>query len=483
MNFWTKSMKAYEAIGKMASHRFNSKAVRNYHQPQALNRSLTTRNAAKVRGMVPSRREGIGSYKSSSNNLKNKLGKHVTWINEFEHFNALHKVSYSPNDLLRDEIQKYLKILNTNYQSISKKSTESLNKKLEVVNKEWVEKNGHIPEVSKDDKEKGLRKQYLAHVNDVKNEHIPTMDCKPGSSQFTYLSNTIELLSSNKTICFAVDVEAFEFDTNIVTEIGISIYDPRENKHSLTPIIRSYHLVVAEALPLRNKKFVCDFKDCFLLGESLVLPLEQCVEFIQSLINFYMKCETDEDLSWERAFVGHSISGDIRWLKKIGVHIPELDNELDKPDGSVEANDLRKHIKMLDTEKIYSICYGKKGSSLGKLLRLFHMPHAFLHNAGNDAYYTLLLMLKLGDFNFRKQIGADDLEAMGHRIRQWFDREKDEPKILPMSYVLSVMNANNDKGKANDNGRKKIKDLVPQTEFSGSQWFQNARAAFKSTLV
>lgn len=92
-------------------------------------------------------------------------------------------------------------------------------------------------------------------------------------------------------------------------------------------------------------------------------------------------------------------------------------------------------------------------------------------------------MLKLGDYNFRKQIGADDLETMGYRIREWFKREADEPKILPMSYVLSVMNANNSKPKADDKGRKKPRDLVPQTEFSGSHWFQNARAAFKSTLV
>ncbi|EJS42129.1 YDR514C [Saccharomyces arboricola H-6] len=483
MNIFTKYMNVYKAVGKMNTHRFNSKAVRNYHQPQGFNKSLTALNAAKVRGMIPSRREGVGSYKSSSNKLNNKLGKHKTWINEFEHFNSLHKITYSPNDVLSDEIKKYLTLLTKNYQLMYKESTESLDKKLEAVDKEWTEKIGRIPKASKDDEEKILRKQYLANVNDVKNEHIPMMSYEPDSFQFTYLCNTIELLSSNKTICFAIDVEAFEFDTDIVTEIGISIYDPRENIHSLTPIIRSYHLIVAEALPLRNKKFVCDFKDCFLLGESLVLPLEQCVEFIQSLINFYMKCETEQDSSWERAFIGHSISGDIRWLKKIGVRIPELDNELGTPEKLVKGKCPQKHAKMFDTEKIYSICYGKKGSSLGKLLRLCHMPHAFLHNAGNDAYYTLNLMLKLGDFNFRKQIGADDLETMGHRIREWFKREKDEPKILPMSYVLSVMNANNGKPKVNDNGRKKPRDLVPQTEFSGSQWFQNAKAAFKSTLV
>ncbi|CAI4059525.1 hypothetical protein SKDZ_04G7010 [Saccharomyces kudriavzevii ZP591] len=483
MNFFATYMKAYEAVSKMVTHRFNSKAVRNYHHSQGFNRSLTTHNAAKVRGMIPIKREGVGSYKSSSSNLTNKLGKQKTWINEFEHFNSLHKIAYSSNNVLNEEIQKYLKVLKTNYHLIHEESTKSLDEKLAVVNKEWIVKVGHVPEVSKDDNEKDLRRQYLAHVNDVKNDHVPMINCQPGTSQFTYLCNTIDLLSSNKTICFAIDVEAFEFDTDIVTEIGISIYDPRENVHSLTPIIRSYHLIVAEALPLRNKRFVCDFKDCFLLGESLVLPLEHCVEFIQSLINFYMKYETAQDSSWERAFVGHSIAGDIRWLKKIGVHVPELDGELNKPDDILEGKCVKKHIKMLDTEKIYSICYGKKGSSLGKLLRLFHMPHAFLHNAGNDAYYTLLLMLKLGDFNFRKQIGADDLESMGYRIREWFKREKDEPKILPMSYVLSVTNANNTKPKANDKGRKKSKDLVPQTEFSGSQWFQNARAAFKSTLV
>lgn len=509
----------------------------------------TVRKRQNVRGLPLSIKSGIGIYKHACSTVSNKIGKKKkTWVDEFEHFAQLHNVSYTyksdPGSLLGKMIDTYLKNVRTQYQQINVKSTHDLNKKLVVAQEEWMEQYGSIPNIpSKDskikkkkfdreeqtklehiqkekqaenvhseietdsgssqkepnDKEslvrsneetniKKFQKKYEEYLRKIKENHNPTVYAAPGTPNFEYLCNSIRLMTSRKTICFSMDVEAYEFDSNVVTEIGISIYDPRENIHSLVPMTRNYHLIISEALPLRNKKWVCDFKDCYLLGESLVLSLHECVEFVQSLVNYYMTPQTVEDQSWSRAFVGHNVQGDIRWLREMGIKIPaedSIDHSLQKfcPDEKPKTGE---PIFILDTEKLFRLCYGSKGSNLGRLLRLFQIPHAFLHNAGNDAHYTLQLLMHMCDVNFRRQSGMDDLKEMSRKISQWIDREKEEPKILPMSYAVSVVEATKKRPAISKKDtwpkKKQAKDIVPQTEFGGSQWFKTAREAFESTL-
>lgn len=515
----------------------------NTAQPVHMN---TVRKRQNVRGLPLSIKSGIGIYKQACSTVSNKVGKKKkTWIEEFEHFAQLHNVCYTsksdPGSLMGKMLDAYLKNVRTKYQQINVESTRDLNEKLLAAQEEWKEQYGSIPDMqSKDSKNKkkkidreeetkpehsqqaekahakietdsisyletpnggeGLvrsneeinlkkfQKKYEEYLRKIKEDHNPTVYAAPGTPNFEYLCNSIRLMTSRKTICFSMDVEAYEFDSNVVTEIGISIYDPRENANSLVPMTRNYHLIISEALPLRNKKWVCDFKDCYLLGESLVLSLHECVEFVQCLVNYYMTPQTVEDQSWSRAFVGHNVQGDIRWLRKMGIKIPaedSIDHSLQKfcPNEKPKRGE---PIFILDTEKLFRFCYGSKGSNLGRLLRLFQIPHAFLHNAGNDAHYTLQLLMHMCDVNFRKQSGMDDLKEMSRKITQWIDREKEEDKILPMSYAVSVVEATKKRSAISKKDtwpkKKQAKDIVPQTEFGGSQWFSTAREAFESTL-
>ncbi|QLQ78706.1 hypothetical protein HG537_0B00550 [Torulaspora globosa] len=490
--------------------------------------------SSRVRGLPYRLKSGIGMYKSACSSVSNKSGKNKTWMDEFEHFGGLRKMRWpglaESHSCFRDAIEKYLMDVEVMYRELNTVSTRSLNEKLDAVKEQWIAEHGLLPEVSKgkeknrekvrkqgrvkksdgkqlevatevqlteeahrqlleQEQEKKMRKKYDQTVRQVKENHCPTVYANPGTSNFGYLTNSIRLMSNKKTICFSLDVEAYEFDNDIVTEIGIAIYDPRENINPLVPLTRNYHLIISEALHLRNRKWVCDFKDCFLLGESFVLSLHECVEFVQSLVNYYMIPQTAEDKSWSRAFVGHNFQGDLRWLRKLGVKIPTdegLDYTLQKANLNPQT-EKEEPIFILDTEKLYRLCYGSKGSNLGRLLRLFRIPHAFLHNAGNDAHYTLNLLMHMCDVNFRKQYGMDNLEDMSRKINQWIDREKEEPKVLPMSYAVSVVDATRKRStiSKNDNTtrRKQAKDLVPQTEFGGSRYFDSAREAFSSTLA
>ncbi|AQZ14043.1 GFD2 (YCL036W) and YDR514C [Zygosaccharomyces parabailii] len=430
---------------------------------------------------------GTQTYKKASKTVlaKNRHSR-TNWVDEFEQFAQLHKVPLSNDVGLEAAVEKYLSKIGEDYRKLSKESSKELNMKMQSAKDLWVQENGPLPgpEPATDPQQQADLKQnqkiFQKVANRIREEHFPMVYALPGTSNFEYLSNCVRLVSNRRAILFSLDIEAFERDNNVVTEIGISIYDPRENLHSLVPIKRNYHLVILESLHLRNQKYVCDSKDCYILGESLVLDLHRCVEFVQALVDYYMKPQTPEDRTWARAFVGHNLHGDLKWLRMLGVNIPE-DGQMDFGVQSINEN---KQTYVLDTEKLYRSCYGNFGGNLGRILRLFRIPHAFLHNAGNDAHYTLQLLMCMCDMSFRKHAHMDDIEDTQRRIKWWLNREKVEPKILPITYVLSVNESLNTMPSTNGNnahGKKRSKATV-QTEFGGARWFHNARVAFESTL-
>lgn len=480
-------------------HRYNRKNVVNrYTGNYRPNQYYTTKNQSKllyVRDLPKDVKHGMEIYKRSQAIINKQVNDFnmpkptcQSWLNDFEHFKELKNVKYEISNPMTKYISSYITKIKDYYLDLCKKSNSLLHEKIEKFNNEWsgTYKNHKLPvdhsgKKVKLEEQTTLDKEYLKMYSSIKRNHVPTVYCSPkgDSSQWDYLKNSIEMISKRDTICFSFDIEAFEKDNKIITEIGISIYDPRENVHSMNPILRNYHLIVAESLSLINRNWVLDMKECYLLGESLVLPLKQCVEFIQNLINFYMVYDPKTSGSWKRSFVGHNIEGDFKWLKSIGVVLPETRSA----SGSAHVNETDKFPTtiVIDTMKIYSACYGKEGCSLGKILRLFKLPHAFLHNAGNDAYYTLRLLLHLCDVNTRVQCSLDDIAMFQTKAKQLLDRSKEENKIVPMSYSLTIKSNSQNNNNNNDNYRKK-KDLVPQTEFGGSQWFPNAKDAFESTV-
>lgn len=441
-----------------------------------------------VRGSPPAlagTRRGIAEYKKQLKELRNRVQarRHMNtkWIEGITRLANLRRTSYIANSARSAVVEKYITELDENYRSLASKSDADLALKLRDLDEKWA---GELEitvnpgsNSKKSESKKDLPKPYLAEVRRIKDSHSPKVYSPPGTSNFDYLTKAIRMISGRRTICMSIDIEAFEHDTNVVTEIGISIYDPRENLHTLIPMMRNYHLIVAESIALRNRKWVCDFKNCYLLGESTVLPLSQCVEFVQALVDYYLKAQTPEDGTWDRAIVGHNVAGDLKWLTELGVNLP--DRETAEPKRSTDINvDNTKatpKISTLDTMRLYSCCYGNNNSSLGKILRLFQLPHAYLHNAGNDAHYTLQLLLHMADVSFRKQMGLDDIRNVEMQIREWSARDSSEDKILPMSYALSVVEALR--------AGKRRKTVVQQTEFSGSRWFESAQEAFKANGI
>lgn len=435
------------------------------------------------------------------------------------YFNNLHSIPLYDNPELNSNVHKYLsKVANEHSKFMIDMNHQDQTDTLKYIQQRRMTPNLPIDH-TKDDMNPLHSNLTLFKLITSKNDNIKLKKIPPRIEArldfWKYIEKTILTISRRNSILFALDIEGFESNQNIITEIGISIFDPRENLPEfglMTPILHNYHLIVSEYLTLRNKNFLSDLKDCYLLGESLILTYEQCTTFIQSLINFYMLPKTEEDKTWGRCFVGHGISNDLTWLRSMNVELPTKMKDISfryQPSRTLET------AYIIDTSKFHQILYGDMYGSLGKLLKLYNIPHSYMHNAGNDAYYTLQLLLTIGNYKFRELHRLDDLKYMYQKIHMLQERddiamhkndnnEVDSDMIspaskykynIPMTNIASVIefikmnsnsnsNSNNNKNK-NGHGnrkdtdlRKKRENLLGITQFHGCRWVSNADEGF-----
>lgn len=197
------------------------------------------------------------------------------------------------------------------------------------------------------------------------------------------------------------DVEAYERANNLITEIGISTLDtwevkdipPGKNGDNWEKKIRKRHFLIKEHAHLVNREFVAGCPDRFEFGESELIGKNTAPQMVASCFKYPFSApepslvEADSmrnsgiDLQKRTIiFVGHDITNDIEYLQKLGYNPLNLGN-------------LREHV---DTGHLYR--YLKRApnpGSLGSMLYDFGMTGWNLHNAGNDAAYTLHAMLAI----------------------------------------------------------------------------------------
>lgn len=191
--------------------------------------------------------------------------------------------------------------------------------------------------------------------------------------------NTLQQPPANRGVFICIDTETAEHHAGVITEIGVAVmrFHPagQPDKPYAAPKISAQHFVVKERSSdrYRNGNYVPDHRDFFCYGTSQVAPLADIRTVWKELLTG-LTAVFDADPVY---YVGHCISGDLNELKKMDFHIPEL--------------------PIIDTEKIWR-CIKKQGKgNLTYLLEAFCIPHAFLHNAGNDAYLNLMVFQALCD--------------------------------------------------------------------------------------
>ncbi|KAI8085951.1 uncharacterized protein B0P05DRAFT_534344 [Gilbertella persicaria] len=197
-------------------------------------------------------------------------------------------------------------------------------------------------------------------------------------------SQAKELLASKTNIFVSIDIEAYELQHSILLEIGWSMYD------SKTGLFMDQHYINDQYRHLKNSRFVDDQKEHFNFGISVWCSLDQAL------------VELRKDLDWaverdgEFILVGHGLDSDLKYLAQQKFHWPDgYGGE------TLEVNKSACKI-ILNTDNIYAASINDLHNppSLGGTLNILGVDTWNLHNAGNDAHYTLLLLMKLaGNFS------------------------------------------------------------------------------------
>ncbi|TKX24824.1 hypothetical protein C1H76_2999 [Elsinoe australis] len=208
--------------------------------------------------------------------------------------------------------------------------------------------------------------------------------------------------NTGRTIFVCVDLEAFEFDQKKILEVGFATLDshnlvgkaPGEGGSAWLEGIKSHHYIVKERRHLVNKRYVKGCPEGFVFGQSQITPILET----QALLRRHFSeprsipgsaiSNGPDDEAPSVYIVAHGLKNDTSLMKNFGI-----DNIYDTGING-----------QIDTQKLCSP--KKKPASLKRLLDALEIPYEHLHNAANDATYTLQALVKM---IFMEKFAPEDL--------------------------------------------------------------------------
>ena len=168
-------------------------------------------------------------------------------------------------------------------------------------------------------------------------------------------------MSSNEKI-FIFDIEAYEFDQKKIIEIGFL-------SSMKGQVLELEHIIIEENIALLNGRYVENNKYNFNFGKSKTMSLNSAIEILSEKIE-------EHDI-----IMGQGISNDFRYLRN---------------NASKELNQKYNYQKMFEKKKVIdtakmTFCISEDANtmSIGRVLDMLNIDNSNLHNAGNDALYTL----------------------------------------------------------------------------------------------
>lgn len=167
----------------------------------------------------------------------------------------------------------------------------------------------------------------------------------------------------------SIDIEAYEWCHSLLLEIGVSEYFTWEDR------IQSDHFVIEENEWRRNGTIVSDHRHKFSFNQTQVVKQDHVLRYLKSLFPEGSRV----------CLLGHNIAADMKYLCEAD---PEFKTIFDP------SND---DLDIFDTQKVHKELKGLKNPTNleGVLKDLYGKAPDSLHNAGNDARYTLIAMLKM----------------------------------------------------------------------------------------
>jgi hypothetical protein len=226
-----------------------------------------------------------------------------------------------------------------------------------------------------------------------------------------------------------LDIEAFEDDHSIITEIGIATLDAQETRDEACndppywfAKIRSGHYRIVEHSSFKNRKYVKGREEFFNFGTTTWIRLADVLKLVRrifnnpSVVQDAAQLDSDPDeVQRPIIFVGHGIRNDLRFLNKLGVRLDSTYNILRSIDTQIAAG-------------------GTKKTQVGlqRLLQVLEIEASNLHNAGNDATYTLQALVAMAVKEHREPgVSFQALqEARSYRLPSPLRRARTAPHVF-----------------------------------------------------
>ncbi|KAK5156461.1 hypothetical protein LTR04_005616 [Oleoguttula sp. CCFEE 6159] len=214
----------------------------------------------------------------------------------------------------------------------------------------------------------------------------------------------------HEPIIISIDIEAYEKPPRPITEIGISTLDTRDligvapgnNCEAWFALVRTRHFRIAEHAHLRNGDFVAGCPDKYEFGKSEFIAQRDAPSKIAECFRPPYSCDVAPSTREVRSakleagtpvksqdrktapseqperrrviLLGHDVGQDISYLRSMGYNPLNLDNLLE----------------LLDTASMFrAMAREPSPRSLTHILYTFGIVGWNLHNAGNDAAYTM----------------------------------------------------------------------------------------------
>lgn len=174
----------------------------------------------------------------------------------------------------------------------------------------------------------------------------------------------------------AFDIEVYEHDKQHMLEIGYIIIRfssiTQRNSRPSIEVTSKCHFIIEENLHYKNKDTVPDNREGFKFGSSKTVTLTEALEMFCAAVT---ECDF---------IVGHSVKHDEGYLQSIGLDLTKLQKEM------FDTQIIRTH----EESKAINDCYFTRG--LCYLLKEYNVSYKEedLHNAGCDAYYTMMIFLR-----------------------------------------------------------------------------------------
>ncbi|QUC19760.1 uncharacterized protein UV8b_04001 [Ustilaginoidea virens] len=184
------------------------------------------------------------------------------------------------------------------------------------------------------------------------------------------------------TTFVSIDLEAHEDQPGFPTEVGIAVL----NTHKIDGVdpgpaglcwwrfIEAHHLRVREFAGHVNRRYVQGCPDQFQFGASVIVPAADLVDALRVILSSYADGKQDVILA------GHGLTADISCLDRIGLSAEGLPGVL----GTVDTQAL--HQAWAD---------GDRPRNLERVLQDLCVRCSWLHNAGNDAVFTLRALIAM----------------------------------------------------------------------------------------